>query len=240
MPKEKINYSDELIQSLKRENALLVKDNSRLDCECKSLKMVLASQHVNELFKSKKKEEDKVCESEKVEESKSIWKKYLFKNGKEYELAVANKDGVLVFRNSIFEEQFDNKDDWDKCTNKYEKCSLKGILEKWWDENAPDELKEKYSITLPEAYNILPDNMLPDDLKGKNEHWDIFKDWRNRIFGHHEEEHSTWIWTKTPHPSYACDVRSIDASGVLHVSIANSSHGVVPACVPIESKAKSK
>lgn len=163
------------------------------------------------------------------------WKKYLFKNGKEYELTVANKDGVLVFRNSIFEEQFDNKEDWTKCTNEYEKCSLKGILEKWWDENAPDELKEKYSITLPEAYNILPDNMLSDDLKGKNEHWDIFKDWRNRIFGHHEKEHSTWIWTKTPCPYHTRSVHSIHISGDLSVNYAYDSNGVVPVCVPIKN-----
>lgn len=242
MSKTKINYTDELILSLKRENALL-----------RSIKMPVVickpdfdKDFLKELnkpgnvFVEKNEQKPLSDETTPRDFSNPIWRKFHFKNGKDYELALANDDGVLVFRDSIFEAPFDDKDDWDKCTNEWEKCSLKPLLEKWWEENAPQVLKDNYKITIPEAYNIFPDELLPQDLKGKNQHWEIYKDWRNRIFGHHEQPRSTWVWTKTKHPSYAYHVRIVFTDGSLDYSYANVSFGVVPACVPISSEAKSQ
>ena len=258
MSKEKINYPQELVKSLKRENALLFKDNQRLEGEVKGLKLVIAAKEMKglEKFLKDKKEQKENVKNDKNENvnqqkplndetsprdfSKPIWRKFHFKNGKDYELALANDDGVLVFRDSIFEAPFDDKDDWNKCTNEWEKCTLKEVLEKWWEENAPQVLKDNYTITIPEAYNIFPDELLPQDLKGKNQHWEIYKDWRNRIFGHHEQPRSTWVWTKTKHPSYARNVRLVYTDGSLGSGGAYYSSGVVPACVPISSEAKSQ
>lgn len=250
MSKEKINYPQELVKSLKRENALLFKDNQRLEGEVKGLKLVIAAKEMKGLekfLKDKEEQKENVNQQKSLNDettprdfSKPIWKKYHFKNGKDYELALAGENGILVFRDSIFEAPFDDKDDWDKATNEWEKCSLKPLLEKWWEENAPDILKDNYKITIPEAYNIFPDELLPQDLKGKNQHWEIYKDWRNRLFGHHERPETTWVWTKTKHPSDAGDVRGVDSGGSLGDDIANYSDGVVPACVPISSEAKSQ
>ncbi len=170
--------------------------------------------------------------------AKSIWKKYLFKNGKEYEIAVANSSGTLVFRNSIFQAPFDDKEDYRDCFNDYEKCTLKPLLEKWWEENAPDELKAKYRITIPEIYNILPDSELPIDLQGKNQLWDIYKDWRNRIFGHHAANRSDWVWTRTAFRSYGYLVYYVNTTGAYNNFNAISSYGVAPACVVIDNRAR--
>lgn len=257
MSKEKINYPQELVKSLKRENALLFKDNQRLEGEVKGLKLVIAAKEMKglEKFLKDKEEQKENVKNDKNENvnqqkplndektprdfSKPIWKKYHFKNGKDYELALAGENGILVFRDSIFSAPFDEQEDWDKATNEWEKCSLKPLLEKWWEENAPDVLKDNYKITIPEAYNIFPDELLPQDLKGKNQQWEIYKDWRNRLFGHHERPETTWVWTKSKHPSYASHVRSVYTGGSLYSILADNSNGVVPACVPILSEAKS-
>lgn len=246
MSKTKINYTDELILSLKRENALL-----------RSIKMpvVICKPDFDRDFlkdlnkpgnvfveKNENVNQQKPLNDEKTPRdfSKPIWKKYHFKNGKDYELALAGENGILVFRDSIFSAPFDEQEDWDKATNEWEKCTLKPLLEKWWEENAPDVLKDNYKITIPEAYNIFPDELLPQDLKGKNQHWEIYKDWRNRLFGHHERLETTWVWTKSKHPSLANFVRLVNTGGSLYNIGANSRHGVVPACVPILSEAKSQ
>ena len=238
MSKEKINYTDELILSLKRENALL-----------RSIKMpvvICKPDFDKDFLKELNKpgnvvvEKNEQKENSKRDFSKPIWKKYHFKNGKDYELALAGENGILVFRDSIFSAPFDEQEDWDKATNEWEKCSLKPLLEKWWEENAPDVLKDNYKITIPEAYNIFPDELLPQDLKGKNQQWEIYKDWRNRLFGHHERPETTWVWTKSKRPSNACRVRYVYTDGSLYDSHANNSYGVVPACVPILSEAKSQ
>jgi len=256
MSKTKINYTDELILSLKRENALL-----------RSIKMpvVICKPDFDKDFlkelnkpgnvvveKNEQKENSKDAKSENVNQQKPlndettprdfsnpVWRKFHFKNGKDYELALAGENGILVFRDSIFSAPFDEQEDWDKATNEWEKCSLKPLLEKWWEENAPDVLKDNYKITIPEAYNIFPDELLPQDLKGKNQHWEIYKNWRNRLFGHHERPETTWVWTKSKHPSVANLVRYVDTGGSLNLSGAYYSTGVVPACVPILSEAKS-
>lgn len=251
MSKTKINYTDELILSLKRENALLrsIKmpvvickpdfDKDFLKELNKPGNVFVAKNEQKENVKNGNQQKPLNDETTPRDFSNPVWRKFHFKNGKDYELALAGENGILVFRDSIFSAPFDEQEDWDKATNEWEKCSLKPLLEKWWEENAPDVLKDNYKITIPEAYNIFPDELLSQDLKGKNQQWEIYKDWRNRLFGHHERPETTWVWTKSKHPSYAYYVRSVNTDGSLDTNFVGSSYGVVPACVPILSEAKS-
>lgn len=149
-----------------------------------------------------------------------------FKNGETYDIQLADKNGILVFVDAICELPFDDKENWQECTNKYDECTLKKYLEKWWEENAPELLKSNYRIDLLESDQVVGDNPL-----------EIFKNWHNRVKGFKGSDHSTWWWTKSPTPWNAYGVRTIYPSGVLDYDNAYSSRGVVPACVPItESK----
>ena len=150
-----------------------------------------------------------------------------FKNGETYDIQLADKNGILVFVDAICELPFDDKENWQECTNKYDECTLKKYLEKWWEENAPELLKSSYRIDLLESDQVVGDKPL-----------EIFKNWHNRVKGLKCSDHSTWWWTKSPTPWNAYSVRSIIPSGVLsHYNANLSSSGVVPACVPItESK----
>lgn len=149
MSKEEIDYPAELVKSLKRENDLLTKDNERLEKEVKELKTALGVYQTEKL---------KTITCEEKEEPINFfhnltWENFHFKNGKDYELALANSDGVLVFKDSIFSDKFNEIGVWDKKINNWEKCwekySLKPLLEKWWEENAPYFLKICYKITIP-------------------------------------------------------------------------------------------
>ena len=154
-------------------------------------------------------------------------KSFLFKNGETYDIQFADNNGVLVFVDAIFEAPFDDKEDWTKCTNNWDKCTLKPLLEKWWNDNAPDELKNHYKIDLLESEHIFP----------SSKQLEIFKNWKNRIKGLKGNDCATWWWTKTPYPTFAYFVRGISASGALNLDGAHNGNGVVPACVPItESK----
>ncbi len=223
MSKEKINYPQELVKSLKGENDLLTKENERLKNEVEELK-------ANFTLKVFQQEQQKPMDF-----SNQVWKKYHFKNGKDYELALADSSGVLVFRDSIFSAPFDDKEDLNIATNDWKKCSLKRLLEKWWEENAPDALKDNYKITIPAAYNIFPDKLLPQDLRGKEQHWEIYKYWRNRLFGDHERLETDCVWTKSAiKTSYVSnDVYIVCMDGSLQHFYVTSGKGVVPACIPI-------
>ena len=213
-----MDYKNELILSLKRENALLRK-LAREDAE---VRVEIAKEF------SEGKQGD--CVSSMVGQ---IFV-YPFKDGNDYEIQVADDNGTLVFVDAIFESEFDDKEDWSECTNKWEDCTLKKKLEDWWDKNAPDDLKSKYRVTMLAANQILPDEMLPSDLKGKGGQLELFKDWKNRIKRLRGEQRSTWYWTISPNPDVAYGVWDIYPSGVLSGDPANYSGGVVPACIPIE------
>lgn len=146
MSKEKINYLAELVKSLKRENDLLTKDNERLKNEVEELKTALTENIMKTTPTTCKEETEGPIN---FLPNYITWEKYHFKNGKDYELALANSDGVLIFKDSISSDKFDEKGNWDKSINNWEKCSLKRSLEKWWEENAPDVLKNNYKITIP-------------------------------------------------------------------------------------------
>lgn len=205
----KTNYSKELILSLQRENKLLTKEVSRLELKIKRF--------------------NKPCcdATENVCSDIGVYKKYLFKNGKEYEIAKADKNGTLIFKEAIFEAPYDE----DNC-NKWETSSLKRKLEDWWDKFAPEELKANYDVTILYLEEILPDSLLPDWLRGKGEQLEIFKDIKERVKNLKGEETLTWYWTKTSHRSNGNYQYNAIPTGSYSNYYALNTIGVVPACVP--------
>lgn len=107
-----------------------------------------------------------------------------FKNGKTYELEDAGRDGILVFKDAIFKAPFDEDGD----TNVWEKCSLKKRLESWWEENAPDALKEKYDVSMLSIEEVFDKEEIDWFFDGsgkkppKSNQLPLFaKDWKARI-----------------------------------------------------------
>lgn len=186
------------------------------------------------LLPSNDKKEGKTKLPELVEGEAAVgyYKGYKFNDGNVYEIAKADNNGVLVFKEGIFEASFDGTN-WDNCSNNWEKSSLKKKLENWWDENAPAELKENYNVTLLEIYEVLPDHMLPEYLRGKGQQLAIFKDWKERLKNLRGEETSTWWWTKTAYRGSAHYVCLVIPKGAYDDNYAYLSLAVVPACVPI-------
>ncbi len=193
------------------------------------------------LLPSNDKKEGKAKLPELVEGEAAVgyYKGYKFNDGNVYEIAKADNNGVLVFKEGIFEASFDGTN-WDNCSNNWEKSSLKKKLENWWDENAPAELKENYNVTLLEIYEVLPDHMLPEYLRGKGQQLAIFKDWKERLKNLRGEETSTWWWTKTPYRGDARNVYYVLPSGAYNLYYAYDSHAVVPACVPIKDAVRNQ
>ena len=164
--------------------------------------------------------------------TKPEWRTFHFKDG-DVEIACADENGVLVFRDAIFEAPFDDKDDWRECTNVYDNCTLKKLLEEWYDKNAPKVLKDNYIVDLFNDYEIFdPDQMSAEYRDGKQ--LAMFKDWHNRIKGLKGERYSTWWWTKTAYRGYVGYAISVYASGNRSFDYAYYSRGVVPCLRPIE------
>ena len=164
--------------------------------------------------------------------TKPEWRTFHFKDG-DKEVACADENGVLVFRDAIFEAPFDDKDDWRKCTNVYENCTLKKLLEEWYEKNAPQVLKDNYTVDLLNDYEIFdPDQMSEEYRVGKQ--LAMFKDWHNRIKGLVGERYSTWWWTKTAYRGSVHVAIIVYTSGSRSYDHAYVSYGVVPCLRPIE------
>ena len=157
---------------------------------------------------------------------------YHFNNGEDYDIALADNNGTLIFKEAIFEAPFDDKVRWQDCTNVWNKCTLKSLIEKWWDENAPAELKEHYSPTILALEEILPDCELPDWLKGQNKQLAIFKNIKERVKNLKGEEHLTWYWTRTADRGDAYVEYHVGPDGSYNYYYAYYSIAVVLACVP--------
>ena len=71
--------------------------------------------------------------------------KVKFKDGKEYEI-VKYHDGVIGTRDCPFSHVMN--EDWDKEAD-WNTCDMKPFIEKWFDDNAPDELKELVALINP-------------------------------------------------------------------------------------------
>ena len=156
-------------------------------------------------------------------------KEYEFKNGERYGIEEAGRDGVLVFKDAIFKASFD--EDW---SNDYGKSSIKEKLEKWWDEYAPDELREAYDVSLLSAEEVYSQEELDEWHRGlKSTQLPLFaNDWKARIKRIKGKRTSCWWWLRTPYPSYSGNVASCYTDGSLNSDYANLTNGCVPACYP--------
>ena len=164
--------------------------------------------------------------------TKPEWRTFHFKCG-DLEIATADFNGVLVFRDAVFEAPFDDKEDWRQCTNVYDNSTLKKLLEKWWEENAPQVLKDNYTVDLLEDYEIFDTDQLPEEYRiGKQ--LTMFKDWHNRIKGLKGERYSTWWWTKTALRGNVHGAIGVYTTGYRNGDYASHSNGVVPCLRPIE------
>jgi len=210
-----IDYKEKYIKSLERENSLL-----------RSMKLpTYVMKETEELTPTKPpKEEQKIVGTYQH----PVYDKYVFNNGEEYEIAKADDNGVLVFRDAIFESEFD---DSDKYTNVWEKSSLKKKLEKWFKENAPKELQDKYSVDLLADYEIFGKEELPEEYR-IGEQLDMFKDWHNRVKGLKGQKWSTWWWTKTAYRGTVGSAVHVYSSGNRSSDDAYTSYGVVPCLRP--------
>ena len=124
--------------------------------------------------------------------------KVKFKDGNEYEL-VKYHDGVIGTRECplghVMNEDWNKEADWNTC-------DMKPFIEKWFDDNAPDELKELCSVTIPSATNIFGDKYKGTYYNDEESEiqWDYFKDWHNRIKTRLDKsgnEEGWWYWTKS-------------------------------------------
>lgn len=229
MAKNKINYQDELILSLKREISLLrnIKFPTMV-CKVNKAEIDKFLEDLNKpgqiLVDQSKSSND---ETTPRDFTKPNWKTFHF-GSEDYELATADENGVLVFRDAIFEAPFDRSDD---CTNVYDNSTLKKELEEWFDKNAPQVLKDNYTVDLLNDYEIFDEDQLPEEYRiGKQ--LEMFKDWHNRIKGVKGQRYSDWWWTKT---AYRGDVHYailVGTSGYRSNSSATSSFGVVPCLRP--------
>ena len=168
--------------------------------------------------------------TKKIDYTKPNWISKKFKDGT-YEIAQADENGVLVFRDAIFEKPFDDKEHWTKTTNVWEKSTLKKELEKWFNKNAPEKLKEKYDVDLLADYEIFDKDQLSKEYRiGKQ--LAMFKDWHNRIKGLKGDKYSTWWWTKTAYRGSVGDALFVYSYGCRSNDFANDSNGVVPCLRP--------
>lgn len=158
-----------------------------------------------------------------------------FKNGKTYELEDAGRDGIMVFKDAIFKAPFDEDGD----TNVWEKCSLKKRLESWWEENAPDALKEKYDVSMLSIEEVFDQEEINWFFDGsgkkppKSNQLPLFaKDWKARIKRLPDGKTSYYWWLRSPLPWYAIYAAFVDPDGSLHNFHAYHGYGCVPACYP--------
>lgn len=161
-----------------------------------------------------------------------VYKTYHFDNGKDYDIALADDNGTLIFKEAVFRAPFDDKADWRDYTNDWNKCTLKPFIEKWWDKNAPVELKDHYNPTILALEEILPDCELPDWLKGQNKQLAIFKNIKERVKNLKGEEHLCWYWTRTATRGDAYIEYIVYSDGSIHNYNASGAYAVVLACVP--------
>ena len=153
--------------------------------------------------------------------------KVKFKDGKEYEI-VKYHDGVIGTRDCPFSHVMN--EDWDKEAD-WNTCDMKPFIEKWFDDNAPDELKELCSVTIPSVTNIFGDKYKGTRYNDDESEiqWDYFKDWHNRvktILDESANEEGWWYWTKSKRAGYSVSFVNVYSNGGASNDYANITYGV--------------
>lgn len=161
--------------------------------------------------------------------------KIKFKDGKTYELEDAGRDGILVFKDAIFEGPFDEDGD----TNVWERCSLKKHLESWWDENASAAFKEEYDISILSREEVFDQEELDwffsigRQEPPKSNQLPLFaKDWKARIKRLPDGKTSCYWWLRSPCYLDAGRADLVSIDGALTGGGLFRGYGCVPACYP--------
>lgn len=164
---------------------------------------------------------------------------YSFKDGSKHILDDAGRNGILVFRDAISEARFDDKSDY---SGDYSKSTVKVLIEKWWEDNAPNELKEKYDVALLSAEEVFSQEELDAYYDGsgkkapKSIQLPLFaNDWRNKCKNISGKKHGTWWWLRTQSPWICCLAALVGPAGTLYGGGARYSYALVPACYPKNS-----
>ena len=105
------------------------------------------------------------------------------------------------------------------------------MLEKWWEENAPQVLKDNYDVDLLNDYEIFDKEQMSEDYRIGNQ-LAMFRDWHNRIKGLKGGRYSTWWWTKTAGRGVVYGAISVYTTGYRNGYAAYYSLGVVPCLRP--------
>lgn len=130
----------------------------------------------------------------------------VFKDGSKHILDDAGRNGILVFRDAISEAPFDDKSDY---SGDYSKSTVKALIEKWWEDNASNELKAKYDVALLSAEEVFSQEELDAYYDGsgkkapKSIQLPLFaNDWRNKCKNLFGKKYGTWWWLRTQSPWY--------------------------------------
>ena len=122
------------------------------------------------------------------------------------------EDRVLIWKHTGVEDHVFN----DNNSNVYEGSDIQKYLQAEFRKTVPEELlslvddKGFFLLTLEQIRKYLPKEIdrIAEDADG----------------------YTTWWWTSTPSVGGGNLVRYISTSGYVNNSLANSSHGVAPAC----------
>ena len=151
--------------------------------------------------------------------------KVKFNDGNEYEL-VKYHNGVIGTRDCPFGHVMN--EDWMKKAD-WNTSDMKSFIEKWFNENAPKELKDLCSVTIPTATNVFGDKY-KDWYDDKSEiQWDFFKDWHNRIktrLDKERNEEGYFWWLRSPYADYSYHFVGVYSDGSVNYNHAYNSCGV--------------
>lgn len=161
-----------------------------------------------------------------------------FKNGKIYELEWWDKErGILGFKEGIFESAINETKPYDRV---WAKSDLKVKLEKWWDENAPDELKDRFDyISIPNFHNVFgPNHSWCKYVRDRDKYqFEYFKDYKNRVKFLRDDEwdedtpknerYSRFYWLRSTSQNRTYDFVCVYSSGNVNYDGASSTYGVV-------------
>lgn len=153
--------------------------------------------------------------------------KVLFKNGIEYEIVRYDKKEVFGFRDCPFAHVMDK--DWNH--HSWATSDLKKFLEKWWKENAPDELVKNFKVTIPSLGEVFGNEVSWQKPRKGEKQFEYFKDWHNRIkcdLTSIWNKEGTYWWLRSPYAGSTYGFCSVAAAGTVSHNSAYYSYGVAP------------
>ena len=152
-------------------------------------------------------------------------------NGSWIELQDCGDGNTFISRDIIFFSEF-NKG-WNKANaNVFKGSDIQIALNKWFDENAPEDIKANFDIDLLTMTEIFGETQEDGDKKfwpdEPHTQLPLFKDWRNRIKGEANGNRPRWWWTRSPYSGNTNIVCFVYSNGSAYTYNVGSSFGVAP------------